>query len=144
MKKIDSTNSIGEILLTEAQIKKTYYHAFDKIIINSEFKFEERSTYPPLNEVNAMMSFGYALLYSRIEGSIIRSRLTIELPFIHGYSKKDSGLHHDIADIFKPILVDRLVFRLINKKIMNKSDFEKTEEWYLYDKIWDEKIHIVF
>lgn len=123
--KLETLKSVDEFLMIEAQIKRVYYQTFDTIIMNKDFQFDDRSTYPPKNEVNAMMSFGYALLYARLEGSIYRSRLSIELPFIHGYSKKSSGLHHDIADIFKPIFVDRFIFHMINRKMINHHDFEK-------------------
>lgn len=86
--------------------------------------FVERSMFPPKNEVNAMMSYGYAILYGKLESIILRSRLNIDLPFVHGHSKSQTGLHHDIADIFKPIFVDRLIFRLINKGMIDKNDFE--------------------
>lgn len=119
--KISSGNSF---LTLEARAKQAYYGVFDLALLEPGFSFIQRSTRPPLNEINAMLSFGYALLYSRLEGSIHRSRLCLELPFQHGYSKKGSGLQHDIADVFKPIMVDRLVLKLINKKNIRKEHFE--------------------
>jgi CRISP-associated protein Cas1 len=115
------------LLLFEAEMKRIYYRMFDSIILNTCFSYNVRSQYPPQNEVNAMMSFGYAILYGKIEGDIHRSRLVLELPFVHGHSKLDSGLQHDIADIFKPIYIDRLIFNLINKKAINLTHFEKRD-----------------
>ena len=120
---IYSANDL-ELLLLEARMKRLYYSCFDDIILNKDFSFRERSTFPPQNEVNAMMSFGYAILYGKLESIILLSRLEISLPFVHGHSKPNTGLHHDIADIFKPIFVDRLIFRLINKDVIQQSDFE--------------------
>ena len=122
---INDSQSVEALRMIEAQVKKIYYACFDMILLSNLFRFEQRSTYPPKNEVNAMMSFGYALLYSRLESTLHRSRLCVELPFVHGHSQKGSGLQHDIADIFKPIFVDRVIFRMINKKQLDlKSDFE--------------------
>ncbi len=121
IKKIQDSN---KFLLLEARAKQLYYEIFDLALLVSDFSFDNRSTQPPLNEFNAIISFGYALLYSRIESSFHRSRLCLELPFQHGYSKKGSGLHHDIADIFKPIMIDRLVLNLINKKVIKIDYFE--------------------
>jgi CRISP-associated protein Cas1 len=124
MKKVSDTHDFRKLLMLEAETKKIYYATFDSIILNTDFHFQSRSFYPPQNEVNALMSFGYAMLYSRLESSIHRSRLSIELPFVHGHSKQNSGLHHDIADIFKPIFVDRLIFQMINKKMVWLEHFE--------------------
>jgi len=122
--RLSAPNSLKNVLMLEAEAKKVYYDSFDAIIINADFKFIKRSHYPPKNEINALMSFGYAMIYSRLESSIHRSRLSLELPFVHGYSKPNSGLHHDIADIFKPIFVDRLIFQIINKKMIGLKHFE--------------------
>lgn len=124
LKKLDKILNIAQIMLIEAEAKKAYYQIFDAIILDNNYRFDERSHYPPKNKVNALMSFGYALLYSRIESSIHRSRLVLELPFIHGHSKANSGLQHDIADLFKPIFVDRLIFQMINKHMVHEDHFE--------------------
>ncbi|MDO4466865.1 MAG: CRISPR-associated endonuclease Cas1 [Bacillota bacterium] len=71
---------------------------------------------PPENEVNAMMSYGYALLYGILLSILDRSSLFPQISFIHSLSKNCDSLQYDLADIFKPVLVDRLIFRMIRKK----------------------------
>lgn len=124
----------GNFTLYEAKAKKIYYSCFNKIIKNKDFTFEKRDVYPPKDKINALMSYGYALLYSIIENDIHQSNLCISLPFIHGVSRHSGGLQYDIADIFKPVIVDRLIFRLINKHQINSEYFQETNKGVLLNK----------
>lgn len=132
LNEIDNSNSIEELLLLEAQIKKEYYSCFDLIIKNNNFIFKKRSYYPPLNEVNAMLSYGYSLLYSNILSDIDRSPLVPNISYIHSLSKESDSLQYDIADMFKSVYIDRLVFRLINKKQISIDCFEYKENGACY------------
>lgn len=119
--------SIEELLLLEAKMKQMYYSCFDFIIMDKEYKFEKRSMYPPKNKVNAMMSYGYALLYATILGIIDRSKLYSQISFIHSLSKESDSLQYDLADIFKSIYIDRLIIRLIRKRQLKDTYFDLTE-----------------
>lgn len=123
LSKTDLSYEIEDILLIEAQAKKIYYSCFDRIILNKEFVFERRSMNPTLNEVNSMLSYGYALLYSDVLAKLDRSSLLPQIAFIHSLSKSTDALQYDIADMFKPVFIDRLVFRLINRKQIKLTDF---------------------
>ncbi len=116
------------LMILEARSKQIYYTSFNKIILNKDFYFLKRTNYPPMDELNAMMSYGYALLYGVVESMLYCSHLLPQLGIIHGQSKNENGLKYDIADIFKPVLIDRLIFRLINKKQILKKNFTKQKE----------------
>ncbi|HOI47450.1 MAG TPA: CRISPR-associated endonuclease Cas1 [Bacilli bacterium] len=130
-----NTEQLNDIMLIEARIKQIYYSCFDEIIFQNQFCFGRRSVRPPLNEVNAMMSFGYQMLYSLIESIIHRSSLVLHLPFIHSYERRKEGLQFDIADIFKPVVIDRTIFRLINRKQISKMHFENKNEGVYLNKL---------
>lgn len=115
----------NSLLILEARSKQIYYDAFNRVILNSDFTFTKRTTYPPQDELNAIMSYGYAILYGLVETAIYTSNLMPQLGIIHGISKPDSSLKYDVADIFKPVIIDRLIFRMINKKQLSKNYFEK-------------------
>ncbi len=121
---IDNISSNEKLLLLEARSKQLYYSCFDSIIRNAIIKFVKRSKRPPENEVNAMMSFLYSLLYSNILTVIDTSFLLPEISYIHSINKHKASLHFDIADIFKPVIVDRLIFRLIKRNQIFKHHFE--------------------
>lgn len=128
LKDINNMNSVEELLLLEAQMKKVYYSSFDIIIKNKTFQFKQRSYYPPKNEVNALLSYGYAILYANILSELDKSPLLPQISYIHSLSKQTDSLQFDLADMMKPIFVDRLVFRLINKGQIKLSHFEYKNE----------------
>lgn len=114
--------SINELLLLEARAKKIYYSCFDLLLEEYGYSFIKRTTRPPKNEINAMISFGYSILYSKLLSIIDRSKLLSQISFIHSLSKRNESLQFDIADIVKPYIVDRLVIRLVRRKLI-KSDY---------------------
>ncbi len=122
-----SVNYREVAMLFEARIKQKYYKLFDVILKNSDFEFVERINNPPGNEFNAMMSFGYSLLYGDLLNSIEKSNLIPEISFIHGHSRHTSGsLQYDLADIFKPHIIDRLCLRMVRSNLIKLENFYKT------------------
>lgn len=129
---IKEASSVEELLLIEAKSKQFYYSIFDVVLENEEFSFVKRTKNPPENEVNAMLSYGYAILYGMILAILDRSSLYPQISFIHSLSKNCDSLQFDLADVFKPVLVDRLVLRLIRKNQIRKSYFEFKEDGSCY------------
>lgn len=77
------------------------------------------------------MSFGYSMLYSDCYNAINVSALLPEISFIHGISKSEDSLKYDIADIFKSVYIDRIIFKLIRQKKLNISHFNYGDAIYL-------------
>jgi CRISP-associated protein Cas1 len=121
--KIGLTNSIEELMGIEGNIRKLYYEAFELII--NDFEMEGRSYRPPKNEVNALISFGNMMCYSQCLRAIHQTQLNPAISFLHAVGERRFSLSLDIAEIFKPILVDRLIFRVLNKREIQEKDFEK-------------------
>lgn len=132
LNKLDTIESIEELLLLEAIIKKQYYSSFDYIIKNPNFIFKNRSFYPPLNEVNALLSYGYAILCANVLSDIDKSPLLPQISYIHSLSKQSDSLQFDIADMLKPIFIDRLILRMINKNQIKTNYFEYKENGACY------------
>lgn len=123
--RLETVDNIKSIMILEANSKEIYYSCFNSITYrNKIFTFTKRSTRPPQDPINAIMSFSYAMLYSLVSNIIYRSRLNINLPVIHGIVRSEEGFQYDIADIFKPIICDRLIFRMINKNMIDQTCFE--------------------
>ncbi|MDV7402691.1 CRISPR-associated endonuclease Cas1, partial [Arthrospira platensis SPKY1] len=95
--------------------------AFEQII--QDFRMEGRSKRPPKNEVNALLSFGNMLCYTQCLKQIYHTQLNPTISFLHEPGYRRYSLALDLAELFKPILVDRLVFTLLNKRILQSNDF---------------------
>ena len=108
----------------EGNIRDMYYKAFDSIINNKDFVFQERTRRPPKNHLNAMISFGNSLLYVLVLSEIYKTHLDPRIGFLHTTNFRRFTLNLDVAEIFKPIIVDRVIFTLISKKIIQINDFE--------------------
>lgn len=121
--KIPSATDIEMLMGIEGNIRNCYYHAFDEILMY--FKMEGRSRQPPKNEVNALVSFGNMLCYTQCLKAIHNSQLHPTISYLHEPGYRRFSLALDLAEIFKPILVDRMIFKLLNKKIIQEKHFDK-------------------
>ncbi|WP_406677841.1 type I-B CRISPR-associated endonuclease Cas1b [Moorella sp. ACPs] len=122
---VDKVNSIEELMAIEGNIREKYYGAFDVIIGDPDFVFNERSRRPPQNQLNALISFGNTLLYTTTLSEIYRTHLDPRIGFLHTSNFRRFSLNLDVAEIFKPIIVDRLIFNLTGKRMIKKNHFQK-------------------
>jgi len=129
--RIDSTSSINEVMALEGNIREYYYKGFDEVIQNPDFKFEERTKRPPKNFLNALISFGNSLMYTVALSEIYKTHLDPRIGFLHTTNFRRFSLNLDIAEVFKPILVDRTIFTLLDKKMITSEDFEEEAEGLL-------------
>lgn len=129
---IKACGDIDTLMLLEAFVRHEYYSCFDLFIKNDEFVYEKRSRRPPRNEVNALLSLGNTVLYNYIATQINKTTLDVRIGFLHATSKRLESLNLDIADIFKPLIVDRVVFTLINKHILTPLHFEHHDDGGVY------------
>jgi CRISPR-associated protein Cas1 len=120
---IEQCNKIDELMGIEGNIRSTYYDAFNLII--EGFEFGTRSRRPPSNEVNALISFGNMMCYSQCLRAIHQTQLNPTISYLHTPGERRYSLALDLAEIFKPFLVDRVIFRMLNKKELQKKDFDK-------------------
>lgn len=122
---IEQPGSIEALMAVEGHAREIYYSAFDSMIGNPDFPFEKRSQRPPLNRLNALISFGNSLCYTISLSEIYKTYLDPRIGFLHATNFRRFTLNLDVAEIFKPIMVDRLIFSLINKRMITTKDFEK-------------------
>lgn len=120
---IDSTEDIKELMGTEGMIRQTYYSAFDLII--NDFVMELRTKQPPQNEVNALISFGNMMCYSETLRAIHQTQLNPTISYLHSPGERRYSLSLDISEIFKPIIVNRVIFKVLNKKMIQPQHFDR-------------------
>ncbi len=134
-KKLNDTESINEIMAIEGNYRENYYQSFEKIVSGKGFEFKNRSKKPPKNEMNALISFGNTLMYTSCLNEIYKTHLDPRIGILHSTNFRNFSLNLDIAEIFKPIIVDRLIFSLINKNQIKTEHFGKhLEGIYLNEK----------
>ena len=121
---IAGATEIPELMGLEGNIRQCYYSSFDEIL-QSELRLEYRSKQPPHNELNALISFGNMMCYTLCLGQIYHTQLNPTISFLHEPGERRFSLALDLAEIFKPILVDRTIFSLLNKRQLKASDFDR-------------------
>jgi len=133
-KAIENQGDIENLMAIEGNIREKYYNAFDVIISNENFSFEKRSRQPPKNRINALISFGNSMLYTTCLSEIYKTHLDPRIGILHTTNFRRFSLNLDIAEIFKPIIVDRTIFSLINKGMIKAENFEKRLEGIVMNK----------
>ena len=116
---------IDELMAQEGNIRERYYQCFSKIIKNDDFNFVKRSRRPPKDKINALISFGNSIMYTTVLSEIYQTQLDPRIGYLHSTNDRRFTLNLDISEIFKPIIVDRVIFSLINKNVITANDFKK-------------------
>jgi CRISPR-associated protein Cas1 len=145
-KQIEQMTEVDAIMGIEGNIRNAYYEAWEVII--PAFSMGARNKMPPSNEVNAMISFVNMLCYTACLDAIYHTQLNPTISYLHTPGERRYSLALDIAEVFKPILADRLIFTLFNKKQIQASDFDKQVNSCLLKagsrktvvKAWEEKL----
>ena len=121
-KSIENVKSINELMGIEGNIRKAYYKSYN-IIINQEVDFDKRVKHPPDNMINALISFVNMLMYTTVLSEIYHTQLVPVVSFLHEPGFRRYSLSLDIAEIFKPLIADRLIFSMLNKQQISEKDF---------------------
>lgn len=120
-KEIIYLNSTNDLLLMEARAKEIYFSCINQIIKNDSFTFLKRTKRPPMDPINSLISFGNCVLYNHIANEIHKTALDIKIGYLHSTNRRAETLNLDIAEIYKPVIVDRVIFTLINKRMINSE-----------------------
>lgn len=121
--KLSETNSVQELMGTEGMIRQTYYEAFNLIL--NDFEMGNRSKQPPQNEVNALISFGNMMCYTFCLRAIHQTQLNPTISFLHTPGERRYSLALDVAEVFKPVIIDRVIFKVLNKKEIQEKHFDR-------------------
>jgi len=121
--RLTETTDVEETMGVEATARRAYYSTFDEILPDG-FRFDGRRYNPPDNETNSLISFGNSLVYANVVSAIRATALDPAVSFLHEPGERRYSLALDIADLFKPLLADRVIFRLLNRNQITPDDFE--------------------
>lgn len=120
---IPMTQTTEDLMGVEGQIRQCYYEAFNLII--NDFEMGNRTKQPPGNEVNALISFGNMVCYTICLRAIHQTQLNPTISYLHTPGERRYSLALDISEIFKPIIVDRVIFKVLNRKEIQEKHFDK-------------------
>jgi len=120
---ISTSADVPALMGIEGNCRQLYYQAFEHII--TDFPMGGRSKQPPSNEVNALISFGNMMCYSLALDMIYHTQLNPTISFLHEPGARRYSLALDLAEVFKPILVDRTIFKLLNRRELQPKHFEQ-------------------
>ncbi|GAB6932924.1 type I-B CRISPR-associated endonuclease Cas1b [Calditerricola satsumensis] len=122
-REVETAGSIEALMAAEGHARQAYYQAFDAILEDEAFRFGMRSRRPPRNRLNALISFGNSLLYSAVLREIYHTQLDPRIGFLHAANFRRFSLNLDVAEVFKPLLVDRVIFRVLGRRQIQADDF---------------------
>lgn len=129
MKDIDSLRgklgvvcSIEELMGIEGNIRKRYYAAWNTIV-NQNINFDKRVMHPPDNMINSLISFVNSLVYTKILSEIYHTQLNPTISYLHEPGVRRYSLCLDLSEVFKPLIGDRLIFSLLNRRQITEDSF---------------------
>ncbi len=126
MAELPKARSVGGLMGLEGNARQAYYSAFGEIV--DTFPWQGRRKRPPTDELNALISFINSLCYTVCLDAIYNSQLNPTISYLHEPGARRYSLALDISEIFKPILVDRLIFRLCNRKEIRSEHFDYVDK----------------
>lgn len=143
---LPGVESVEELMGVEGNCRQIYYTAFDVIV--EGFAWEGRRKRPPQNELNALVSFGNSMCYTLCLDAIYNSQLNPTVSYLHEPGTRRYSLALDMAEVFKPVLVDRLIFKLCNRRELRSQHFDFIDDACflsdsgrkIYVKAWEEKL----
>ncbi len=123
-KSVDEQNDISALMGVEGNARESYYQAFP-VIIKERLDFDKRVKHPPDNAMNALISFVNSLVYTMVIKEIYRTQLNPTISYLHEPFYRRFSLALDVAEIFKPIYGDRIIFDLINNNQLTEKHFDR-------------------
>lgn len=129
LQKIRKCDAAEKLLGLEGESASLYFSVFDELILQQkeDFNFDGRNKRPPLDNVNAMLSFAYTLLTGMCASALEAVGLDPYVGFFHTDRPGRVSLALDLMEELRSVMADRFVLTLINKKIISASGFTKKE-----------------
>ncbi len=122
---VENAKEIKELMAYEGEVWMRFYGDF-KYFLPDDFIMNKRVKRPPDNPINALVSFGNTLLYTKTISAIYQTHLDQRISFLHEPSEGRFSLSLDLSEAFKPVIVFRTIFDLVNnRKIQVEKHFEK-------------------
>jgi CRISPR-associated protein Cas1 len=121
--------SLDALRGVEGDAARTYFSVFDELILHQkvDFFFRERSRRPPLDNMNALLSFLYVMLAHDLSSALETVGLDPAVGFLHRDRPGRAGLALDLMEELRPVLSDRLAISLVNRRQVAGNGFTRSE-----------------
>lgn len=124
-KQAQAATSIERARGLEGEGAATYFAAFGRLVGGNGFSFTRRVRRPPTDPVNAMLSFGYALLATAAGTAVRAVGFDAHVGYLHQERYGRESLSLDLVEEFRPIIVDALVVAMLHRRMVTPADFEQ-------------------
>ena len=128
--KIDAAPALNELRGIEGKAAEQYFSVFNDMILNQkdDFEFTKRNRRPPLDNINAILSFAYTVLAGDCANALSSVGLDSYVGFMHGDRPGRMSLALDLMEELRPVLADRFILTLINTKAIQAVHFERQKD----------------
>ena len=126
---VRNTTELSRLRGIEGEAAQLYFAQFNSLILQqkTEFVFNGRSKRPPMDNVNALLSFAYTILANNCAAALQSVGLDPYVGFMHRLRPGRSSLALDLMEELRPVIADRFVLSCINKKIITAKHFDEQE-----------------
>lgn len=130
MPKIDTVTGLDELRGMEGKAAEQYFSVLNDMILNQkeDFAFITRNRRPPLDNINAILSFAYTVLAGECANALSSVGLDPYVGFMHGDRPGRTSLALDMMEELRPVLADRFILTLINTKAIQATHFQKQKD----------------
>jgi CRISPR-associated protein Cas1 len=129
---------LDEVRGCEGAAAAAYWQGFARAVRHPSLKFQKRTKRPPEDEINAMLSFGYAVLLSVVESAALRAGLDPAIGTLHEVRAGRPSMALDLMEEFRPQVVDAVVLRLVNRGQVGPGDFERPARLEEARRVWEQ------
>lgn len=149
---VEQSKDVKELMAYEGEVWMRFYVDF-KYFLPEDFVMNKRVKRPPDNPINALVSFGNTLLYTKTISAIYQTHLDQRISFLHEPSEGRFSLSLDLSEVFKPVIVFRTIFDLVNNhRLQVEKHFEKNVNYCILNedgrkifvKAFEERMESVF
>jgi CRISPR-associated protein Cas1 len=125
---VEKVTTLNQLMGYEGSAAARYFPALGQLITHPGFTLTERTRQPPKDPVNSLLSFGYTLLYNNVLSLLLAEGMNPYLGNLHYSDVPKKSLAFDLMEEFRASVVDALVMRLINQKVLRPTDFSWATE----------------
>lgn len=130
-KRADAAMDIKGLMAVEGEVWMRFYSTF-QYFLPEDFIMNKRVKRPPDNPINALISFGNSLLYAKTISAIYKTHLDQRISFLHEPSEGRFSLSLDMCEVFKPAIVFKTIFDLVNnRKLQVDKHFDRKVNYCL-------------